>query len=148
MTEESEFISRTGSIGARPEEVFSFAADMRNFTRFTGSENISDWNAERDSCSFEIPMGGKVRVSVTEREPFSKIRFEGQAMNSVEFRLWIQLKEADDGTTRFRLVLRAVLNPLFKMMVSGKINEYLEKLIGEIERFSDWTDVAEDTQSP
>ncbi|MFO7575844.1 MAG: hypothetical protein R6W67_11885 [Bacteroidales bacterium] len=148
MAEETEFTSRTGTLRAKPSQVFSFATDIRNFSRFAGNDKISDWNADRDSCSFEVPIAGSVRITIAEKEPCSKIRFEGQAMNSVEFRLWLQLKESEAGTTRFRLVLRAALNPLFKMMASGTINEYLEKLINEIEKFSDWDNQVTDTQSP
>lgn len=146
--EETEFISRTGTLRASPSQVFSFAADIRNFSRFTESDNIRDWKADRDSCSFEIPVAGPVQVTIAEREPFSKIRFEGHAMNSVEFRLWLQLRDSEGDTTRFRLVLRAELNPFFKMIASGTINEYLEKLIDEVEKFSDWDGSVTDTQSP
>jgi len=148
MAEETEFISRAGTLRAKPSQIFSFAADVRNFSRFAGNENIRDWKADSDSCSFEVPVVGPVQVTIAEREPCSKIRFEGHAMNSVEFRLWLQLKESEAETTRFRLVLRAELNPFFKMMASGKINEYLEKLIDEVEKFSDWDSSVTDTQSP
>lgn len=148
MAQESEFISRTGTLNTLPSKVFSFAADLRNLSRFVSNDNIRDWIADEDSCSFEVPVAGQVRVTIAQREPFSKIRYEGQAMNSVEFKLWLQLKESEPDATSFRLVLRAELNPLFKMMASGKIKEYLEKLIGEIEKFSDWDDRVTDTQSP
>lgn len=148
MADESEFISRTGTLNAQPSQVFSFASDVRNFSRFVQNENIREWKADSESCSFEVPVAGPVNVRIAEKEQNSRIRFEGRAMNSVEFRLWLQLRESEEKTTRFRIVLRAGLNPLFKVMASGKITEYLEKLVGEIERFSDWDNRVTGTQSP
>jgi carbon monoxide dehydrogenase subunit G len=148
MAEETEFVSRTGTLRAKTSQVFTFVTDIRNFSRFAENDKISDWRADSDSCSFEVPMAGAVTVKMVEKTPFSKIRFEGYAMNSVEFKLWIQLKESEDDNTRFRIVLRAALNPLYKMMASGTINNYLAKLIDEIEKFNDWGNQVTDTQSP
>ncbi|MBE0675982.1 MAG: hypothetical protein IH591_15100 [Bacteroidales bacterium] len=144
MAEETEFVSRTGEVGAETGKVYGLAGDMGNFTRFVPAGSVNNWHADSDSCSFEISPLGKVKVSITEREPFSKIKYEGVAMNSIPFRVWLQLKENGPANTRFRIVLRVELNPFYKMMVTGAINEYLGRLIDEIEAFDKWDTLSTD----
>ncbi|MBM3420882.1 MAG: hypothetical protein FJY11_07085 [Bacteroidetes bacterium] len=148
MAEVSEFISRTGTARAAPGVFFSFAGDFRNFSRFIPEENVSDWQAGRDSCSFEISPLGKASVSITERKPLSLIKYEGEAISSVPFKIWLQMTDPGDAATRFRIVLRTELNPFFRMMASGAIEQYLSRLVDEIESFSGWDDITEYTQSP
>ncbi|MDX9929761.1 MAG: SRPBCC family protein [Bacteroidales bacterium] len=148
MAEESEFISRTGTIEATADRVYAFATDVRNFNRFVPGSVLKNWSASNEECSFEMTPIGHASVKIVDKEPCSLIRFEGSAFNETSFRLWFQMKEPEPGTTRFRIVIRADLNPLYKMMAAGPLNEFLEKLVTGVEKFRDWDDVVTDIQSP
>jgi carbon monoxide dehydrogenase subunit G len=148
MASESEFVSPTGTITADSTKVFSFVSDLRNFTRFIPEESVRNWVADKDSCSFDVSPVGQANVSITERVPITKVKFEGTALQNIEFRLWVQLIAEETDVTKFRIVLKAVLNPFYKMMATKPINNFLEKVVNEIEKFDGWDDFRPDTQSP
>jgi carbon monoxide dehydrogenase subunit G len=148
MASESEFISPTGTIAAECTKVYSFVSDLRNFTRFIPEETVTNWVADEDSCSFEVSPVGKASVSITERVPSTKVKFEGIALQNIGFRIWVQLIDAEPKVTRFRIVLKADLNTFYKMMATKPVNNFLGKLVKEIEKFDGWDDFKTDTQSP
>jgi carbon monoxide dehydrogenase subunit G len=148
MSSESEFISPSGTINASSSLVYNFVSDIRNFSRFVPEETVKNWVADSDSCSFEISPAGSVTVKLTERIPTSLVKFEGVALQNTDFKVWVQLKETDASVTRFRIVLRAGLNPFYKMMASNAISGFLAKLVKEIEKIEGWEGFISDTQVP
>jgi hypothetical protein len=148
MSSESEFISPAGTINAGSALVYKFVSDIRNFSRFIPEETVKNWVADPDSCSFEINPVGSVNVKVTERTPDSLVKFEGVALQNTGFRIWVQMKEAEPSVTKFRIVLRADLNPFYKMMASNAITGFLAKLVDEIEKVEGLDELISDTQSP
>jgi hypothetical protein len=148
MADETEYISRPGTISAPAAKVFRFVRDIRNFGRFVPQDTFKKWEADADSCSFEISPLGKASIAIAERDPESKVKYEGSAFNNTSFRLWFQFREPEEGVTRFRIVIRADLNPFYKLMANGPVNEFLEKVVSEIENYNDWDEVFTDTQSP
>ena len=148
MSSETEFVSPSGTINAGSTQVYNFVSDIRNFSRFIPEETVKNWVADADSCSFEISPVGSVNVKLTERNPTSLVKFEGVALQNTAFRIWVQLKETETAVTRFRIVLRAELNPFYKMMASKAVSGFLERLVKEIEKVEDWEGFISDTQSP
>ena len=148
MSSEAEFVSPAGTINAGTTLVYNFVSDIRNFSRFIPEETVKNWVVDADNCSFEINPVGSVTVKLTEKNPTSLVKFEGVALQNTGFRIWVQLKEAEPSVTRFRIVLRAELNPFYKMMASNAINNFLEKLVKEIEKVEGWEGFTSDTQSP
>lgn len=148
MSSETEFVSPAGTINAGTTLVYNFVSDIRNFSRFIPEETVKNWVVDADNCSFEINPVGSVTVKLTEKNPTSLVKFEGVALQNTGFRIWVQLKEAEPSVTRFRIVLRAELNPFYKMMASNAINKFLEKLVKEIEKVEGWEGFTSDTQSP
>ena len=148
MSSETEFVSPAGTINASSSLVYNFVSDIRNFSLFIPEETVKNWVADADSCSFEISPAGLVTVKVVERTPTSLVKFEGLALQNTGFRIWVQLKGAEPSVTRFRIVLRAELNPFYKMMASKTVAGFLEKLVKEIEKVEGWEGFISDTQSP
>lgn len=140
MSDLSEFISRTGVAQVTPEKMHAFASDFTRFGKLIPEGTVGSWEAETSGCSFEVSPLGKVSVSITESKPFSLLKYEGVA-GSIPFRVWLQLADGGDGSTKFRIVLRASLNPFFKMMASGAIDQYLSGLVDEIEKFDGWNTI-------
>jgi len=147
MSAETEFTSPAGTLMVDSGKVFNFVTDIRNFSRFIPADSISDWVADIDSCSFRVNPMGEVAVTLTEKTPATLVKFEGTAMQSIGFKVWIQLKETEPGHTKFRIVVRAILNPFYKLIATKPASDFLERLVSEIENFEGWDDVISDTQS-
>jgi len=143
MTDLSYFESRTGKLICNAEEVFSFVTDIRNFERFIPGGIISNWNAEKESCSFSVSMLGTVSVRLAEKERYKKVVFSGDALKKNDFLLTLSITDNDSDHAEVMILLSAELNPMMKMMAGKPIGQFLERLINEMEGFRDWKSARE-----
>lgn len=143
MTDLSYFESRTGRLACNAEEVFTFVTDIRNFERFIPGGIISNWNAEKESCSFSVSILGTVTVRLSEKERFTKVVFSGDALKKNDFLLTLNITDNVGDHAEVRILLNAELNPMMKMMAGKPIKQFLERLINEMEGFRDWESTRE-----
>jgi carbon monoxide dehydrogenase subunit G len=143
MTDTSNFESRTGTVSCSAEEVFNFVTDIRNFEQFLPEGTINNLVADKESCSFNVAMIGKVSFRLTEKKQFSRVEFEGDALSKEDFRLILDI--IDDGTNpvKVKVFVNAVLNPMLKMMAKKPIQQFLEMLVVEMENFRGWSGIRE-----
>ena len=120
------------------EEVFKFVTDIRNFERFIPKGIISNWIAEKESCSFSVSILGTVTVRLAEKENFTRVVFDGDALKKNDFSLVLLISDRDKDPAEVKVTLSADLNPMMKMMAADPIAQFLEMLIKEMENFRDW----------
>jgi hypothetical protein len=138
MTDLSNFESRTGRLACNAEDFFGFVTDIRNFERFIPEGIISNWRAEKDDCSFNVSMLGTVSVRLVEKERYTKVVFGGDALKKNDFLLTLNITDKVMDSAEVVILLGAELNPMMKMMVGKPIEQFLERLINEMEGFRDW----------
>ena len=120
------------------EEVFTFVTDIRNFERFIPGGIITNWNAEKESCSFSVSMLGTVAVRLAEKEKYNKVVFSGDALKKNDFLLTLNITDNVGDHAEVKILLSVELNPMMKAMAGKPIGQFLERLINEMEGFRDW----------
>ncbi|MEE4115278.1 MAG: SRPBCC domain-containing protein [Marinilabiliaceae bacterium] len=140
MEEFSKYESRVGKIKRAGRPVYAFITDMRNFQQFLPGESITNWQAEKNSCEFEVSPVGKTRLKIVDMEENKVVKYEGDGLNNTSFFLWVQLKEIDLYDTRVKITIKADLNAMLRMMAAKPINDFLEKLVTGMENFDGWID--------
>jgi len=143
MSDLSQFRSRTGFLNNSAEECFAFVTDIRNFERFIPKDTISNWQSGRESCSFSVSMLGSVSLRIAQKEEFSRVVFNGDALKKNDFELVLHIKGNINKTTEIMVELNADLNPMMKMIATKPIGQFLEMLIKEMENFTGWKDIKE-----
>jgi hypothetical protein len=143
MSDLSYFESRTGKLTCNAEEIFAFVTDIRNFERFIPVGIISNWIAEKETCSFSVSMLGTVSVRLAEKERYTKVVFSGDALKKNDFLLTLNIKDNVTDHAEVMILLSAELNPMMKMMAGKPIEQFLERLINEMESFRDWKSARE-----
>jgi len=88
-------------------------------------------------------MLGKVTLRLAQKEKFTKVVFNGDALNKNDFSLTLNFSDGSGNLTNVRAVLNADLNPMMKMMAAKPISQFLEMLINEMEKFRDWKNTKE-----
>ncbi|MBN1387858.1 MAG: hypothetical protein JW965_05380 [Bacteroidales bacterium] len=141
MEDYATYESRIGKIKSGEKDLYTFFTDMRNFSRFLPEDTIENWEASVDECSFEVSPVGKAVIRIVSKDPHNTVKYAGYGLNNTEFYLWVQLKELNENDTRIKLTIKADLNPGLKMLASKPIKEFLDKLVGGMEKFDDWTTV-------
>lgn len=147
MASLERFKSKTGILSASAQEVYNFISDIRNFEKFVPREKISDWKADRESCRFSVTSLGSMELKITAREPFNRVVFSGTALSANKFDIILTISEKE-WPVKVDIVFEAELNPVLKMMISGPLNQLLDKIINEMEEFREWSNIIEDNPLP
>jgi len=145
MSDISTFESRTAKANCTAEELYHFVTDIRNFKRFIPEGKFSDIVIEKDSCSFNVSMLGKVNIRISDKKEFTEARFTGWAMQINEFSLDIRFRDSETGSSEVKLIIKAKLNPFLQMLAAEPIKRFMETLVVEIEKFNDWRDIRKDS---
>jgi carbon monoxide dehydrogenase subunit G len=137
---ENKYVSDVKIIPHPIEAVFNHLSDFTNLSKYFNEEilasiadkvpqvNIREFQADRDSCSFEIGGIGRAEIRIVERTPFSTIKVEGQGNLPVELKFWIQLLPLGTGETKLRLTLHAEMGMMIRMMVGNKLEKGINQL--------------------
>jgi hypothetical protein len=144
MSDNSIFKSREGKLTCTPRELFDFATDIRNLQQFIpASAGIKDLNIEKESCSFTIPSMGRINIHLSEKEPFRRVTYSGTLFQENDFSLSMDIDKSPEGKAEVILTVSAYMNPFLRMMVAGSVQTFLEKMIGEMEKFNSWNRINE-----
>lgn len=138
MSNLSKYESRVGKVKQESKLLYGFISDMRNFKQFIPGDSITNWQADKNNCEFEVSPLGKTRLKIIDSEEYKLVKFEGDGLNNTSFFLWVQLKEIDTLDTRVKITIKADLNPMLKMMAAKPISDFLEKLISGMESYDGW----------
>ena len=126
-----EFVSETVKIRHRAERIYTLMEDMSLLTQAASNARIpevEDFQCTRDDCSFKV-KGVTAGLKIVEREPFKTVKYTGYKEFPFEFFAWVQLKEIAPDDTRMRMVVRAKMNFVTKMMFKGKIKSGLDAVV-------------------
>jgi hypothetical protein len=127
------------------EELYHFVTDIRNFVRFIPEDKFSDMIIDKDSCSFNVSMLGKVNIRLRDKKEFTEVVFTGNAMPINEFTLDIRFCDSETGSSEVKLIVQAKLNPFLQMLAAEPIKSFMEMLVVEIEKFNGWKDIRKDS---
>ncbi len=125
----TEYVSKQVQINKPESMVYEALCSFDNFTPVL-KDRVEEWCATEDSCSFKA-KGFTVKLRMVEKTPNSLIKIGGEDM-PFEFFFWVQLKSVDAYDTRMRLVLKAKLNTMMKMMIGKKIDGALDQIAEQI----------------
>lgn len=138
MTDLSYFESRKGSLTCTAQECFSFTTDLRHFKGLIPNNTINNWKAEKESCSFTVSMLGTVSVRLTDKEMYKRVVYKGDALKKNDFELVLNISGEGAQPADVNVILNAELNPMMKMIAAKPIEQFLEMLINEMEKFKGW----------
>lgn len=123
------FESESVEVGRACEEVFSFLSDFRNFEELM-PEQIINWNADQDSCSFTIKGMADLSMRIASKNPCSNIHIVSDGKNPVDYTLDYFLSKASDESCKISIVFDADLNPFMKMMAGRPLQNFVN-MMGE-----------------
>lgn len=124
----AQYNSKHGIVSRHPAEMFMAFADMRSFVQMLPEDKKQGITADYDTISATV-QGFTLGVKVTRREPYQYIELQD---NGAPFHFMVSLhfdEAAESGKTDFHIDLLADLNVMMKMMIGGKIQEALDKVV-------------------
>lgn len=120
------FDSDIVTIRRKPEDVFHFLSDFRNFTPLM-PEQVSNWQATAENCSFTVAGMMNIGLKITEKLPFEKIIMQGEGKLPFDIGMKVKIKDiAEDSEVK--ITIEAALNPFTAVAVQKPLSEFVNVL--------------------
>jgi hypothetical protein len=126
----ADFTTNVKTIPHNDDKIFAMLSDMSNLERVREripQDKFKDFTFDCDTCTFTVDPVGSVTFQIIEREPYKTIKFS-TTNSPVPLLMWIQLKQVAENETKMKLTVRAELNPFIKPIVSGPLQEAIDKI--------------------
>ncbi len=115
-------------------KIFEFLSDFRNYEQLIPEGRVKNWTADGNSCHFSVDGIGEAGMKIIDREPYTTIKFSGDGPYSIDFNLWIQIKEVAENDSRIKLTLKAEMNNIMASMAKGPVRQFLDILVDYLEK--------------
>lgn len=112
------------------EAVYRNISDLRNLEKVRDripEDKVKDFSFDADTISINVPPVGELKLHVVEREEPKCVKFE-TAQSPVPFNVWVQMLPVDEQSSKMKVTVKAELNPFIKGMVSGLLQDGVEKI--------------------
>lgn len=103
-------------INASAKEVFDYLNDFNNIKDLLPPDKISDWQSDKDQCSFKVQNAAVIPLIKESVEEPSRINIVSGEKAPFPFTLVVHL-DADGENTNGHMVFEGEINAFLKMMV-------------------------------
>lgn len=110
--------------------VYDFLTDFNNFESLM-PDQITDWKSDKDSCSFTIQGMASVKLTFSEKVPYTLIKLVPEGKVPFSFGLIIKLSEQENNTIA-KVEVDAQLNPMMAMMAKRPLENLVNVMAGNI----------------
>ena len=127
----TKFESSVKQIPYSQEAVFRNISDLRNLEKVRDrvpEDKVQDFSFDEDTVSLNVAPVGELKLRIIER-----VKFE-TAQSPVPFNVWIQVLPVTETTSKMKVTVKAELNPFIKGMVSGPLQDGVEKIADALSR--------------
>lgn len=126
----SKFESSVKQIPYSQQAVYNNISNLENLEKVRDrvpQDKIKDFTFDHDSVSVNVAPVGQLRMRIIERQEPKCVKFEAE-QSPIPFYLWIQVLPVTETTSKMKLTIEASLNPFIKGMVSGPLQDGIEKI--------------------
>lgn len=112
------------------EAVYRNISDLRNLEKVRDripEDKVKDFSFDADTISINVPPVGELKLRIIEREEPKCVKFE-TAQSPVPFNVWVQMLPVGEQSSKMKVTVKAELNPFIKGMVSGPLQDGVEKI--------------------
>ena len=128
------FESKRVALKTSAENIFVSLSDMSNLGRFM-PEQITNWQATIDTCSFTIQNMTTLSMRITERVPFERIDVTSEGKTPFNFTLHLMLYPQTELQSEASFILKADLNPVFSMMASKPLQNLVDMMADNLSKY-------------
>jgi hypothetical protein len=112
-------------------EIFGFITDFHNFGHLM-PEQVVNYQAETDSCSFEIKGLAALGLRIIEKSPYSKVVMKGEGKLPFGFSFTCDLNALSQNSTEVVLTIDADMNPFMAMMAATPLQNFVNLSAGKL----------------
>lgn len=110
--------------------VYRNLSDLNNLEKVRDrvpEDKVKDFKFDQDSVTISVDPVGAITLRICEREEPKCVKFEA-VQSPLPFNLWIQILPVTETTSKMKLTLKADIPFMLRGMVSGPLEDGLEKI--------------------
>lgn len=111
-----KLVSEKALVQANNEEIIEFLSDANNLFHLIPKDKISDWEADKNQCSFKVQGGITITLVENGNEAPNKVFLKSGDKSPFPFNLIVHLKNAEMATEGY-IEFDGEVNMFLKMMV-------------------------------
>jgi hypothetical protein len=115
------------SIKCSSEKIFNFLSDFNNFGKLM-PEQVTNWKATEDTCSFSIQGMAELAMKITDKTPTTRIVYSSESPSPFNFTLVINLGNISESECSSLIAFNADINPMMKMMLQRPLQNFVNIL--------------------
>lgn len=126
----SKFESSIKQISYSQQAVYRNISNLENLEKVRDripEDKVKDFHFDHDSVSVSVAPVGELRLRIVSREEPKCVKFEAE-QSPIPFNLWIQVLPVTETSSKMKVTVEAGLNPFIKGMVSGPLQDGVEKI--------------------
>ncbi len=126
----TKFESSVKMVPYSQQAVYQNISDLRNLEKVRDrvpEDKVNDFSFDENTVSLNVPPVGELQLRICERDEPKCVKFE-TAQSPVPFNVWIQVLPVTDDSCKIKVTVKAELNPFIKGMVSGPMQDGVEKI--------------------
>ncbi|EFL44889.1 hypothetical protein [Prevotella disiens] len=126
----SKFESSIKQIPYPQQSVYNMLSDLTNIERVKNKvpeDKLKDMTFDKDSIAISVAPVGQVSMRIIEREEPKTIKFASDN-SPMSFNFWIQILPVSETESKLKLTIDADIPFFAKSMVSGPLQEGIEKI--------------------
>jgi carbon monoxide dehydrogenase subunit G len=127
---ESKFESSIKQVPYPQEAVYRNISDLSNLEKVRDripEDKINDFSFDEDTVTLNVQPVGELKLRICDREEPKCVKFE-TVQSPVPFNVWVQVLPVDEQNSKMKVTVKAELNPFIKGMVSGPLQDGVEKI--------------------
>jgi hypothetical protein len=124
--------SQPSQVNASISQLNNFLCDCHNYIYLLPQDQISEWKAEAEWCSFKV-QGGILITLVLDKENTTDntIKLKSGEKSPFPFQLTINLKEINDITEGY-IIFDGDVNVFLKMMIERPLTNLFNTMTGNL----------------
>lgn len=126
----TKFESSIRQIPYSQAAVYRNLSDLSNLEKVRDrvpADKVKDFSFDSDSVTVSVAPVGQISLRICDREEPKCVKFE-TAQSPMPFNLWIQILPVTETSCKMKLTLKADIPFMLKGMVSGPLQDGLEKI--------------------
>lgn len=130
----ADFKSEQKTINRTAADIYGFLSDFTNFEHLM-PEQITNWQATENNCSFTIQGMADVAMRMEEKIPDRKIFVVSEGKVPFEFNMTFNMNEENENSTKVDLMIDASINPMMVMMVKRPLSNLVNIMVDKLKEY-------------
>lgn len=133
-----KYESKITSAPCSAQQIYRVLSNLQNLERvreMIPQDKVQELEIEPDRVRMKVDgLAQKISIVILDRIENDTIKFGAEGI-PMEANFWIQLKEVSPSDTRVKLTVKAEIPMLFRMMISGKLQQGLDQAADMLAQF-------------